>query len=254
MTTSQVPDRSLSGKVAVLTTDRRGWSRYLAGALAAAGADVAVAGSYGPELAEARAAIEAHGRASLPIETVLTRAAGVEETVERVVAELGRLDILVNNARVEMGKPFDDVTEAEWDAVMDFNVKSMFLCCQIAGTHMLRQGSGRIVNITSGLAVRGLANSAVYAASQGAVTQLTSSLALEWAPHNIRVNAIGAGWLTTDPRAATDSNDRVVRFLPSRRLGHPNDLGGLVVYLASDASDFVTGQTVYVDGGATAHA
>ena len=150
-----------------------------------------------------------------------------------------------------MGKPFDAVTEAEWDAVMDVNVKSMFLCCRAAGGLMLRQGGGRIVNISSGLSARGLANSAVYAASQGAVKQLTSSLALEWARHGIRVNAVGAGWLTTD---AADPDDSLARFIPSRRLGTPDDVGGLVVYLASDACDFVTGQTFYVDGGATAHA
>ena len=135
---------------------------------------------------------------------------------------------------------------------MDVNVKSMFLCCRAVGRRMLRQGGGRIVNISSGLsAPPALSNSAAYAASQGAVRQLTSSLALEWARHGIRVNAVGAGWLTTSP---TDLEDSLARFIPSRRLGSPDDIGGLVVYLASDACDFVTGQTIYVDGGATAHA
>ena len=109
-----------------------------------------------------------------------------------VVSEFGGVDILVNNARVEFGKPFVDVTEAEWTDLMDFNVKSMFLCCQAAGRQMLAQGAGRIVNIGSALAVRGLSNSAVACAAQGAIHQLTSALALEWARHNIRVNAIGA--------------------------------------------------------------
>ena len=242
---------SLSGKVALLTTDRRGWSRHLAAALAGAGADVALAGSYALEAAASARAVESAGRRAFAIDADVTRAADVEAMVDRVAAEMGRIDVLVNGAHVELGKPFDTVTEAEWDAVMDVNVKSMFLCCRAVGRLMLRQGSGRIVNISSGLSARGLSSSAVYAASQGAVKQLTASLALEWARRGIRVNAVGAGWLTTGPPEPEDS---LSRFIPSRRRGRPDDIAGLVVYLASDACDFVTGQTVYVDGGATAHA
>jgi NAD(P)-dependent dehydrogenase (short-subunit alcohol dehydrogenase family) len=250
-----VPEQwGLHGKAALLTADRRGWTPFLASALAGAGADVAVAGSHAEEISESVSAVEAEGRRAVAIDADVTRAADVSAMVEQTVAELGRVDILINNARVELGKAFDAVTEAEWDAVMDFNVKSMFLCCQAAGRQMLEQGGGRIVNIASGLAVRGLSNSAVYAASQGAVRQLTASLALEWARHDIRVNAIGAGWLTAGSSPAEGAQDRLARFLPSRRRGHPADLCGLLVYLASDACDFVTGQTLYVDGGATAHA
>ena len=241
----------LSGRVVLLTTDRRGWTRHLAAALAGAGADVALAGAHAPEMEASASAVEAAGRRAFAVHADVTRADDVEAMVDRVVTAMGRIDVLVNGAHVELGKPFDAVTEAEWDAVMDVNVKSMFLCCQAAGRLMLRRGGGRIVNISSGLSARGLANSAVYAASQGAVKQLTASLALEWARHGIRVNAVGAGWLTTD---ASDADDRLARFIPSRRLGTPDDVGGLVVYLASDACDFVTGQTFYVDGGATAHA
>ena len=131
-----------------------------------------------------------------------------------------------------------DVTEAEWQAVMDFNAKSMFLCCQAAGKQMLRQGGGRIVNIGSGLAERGLWNSTVACASQGAIRQLTAALALEWSRENIRVNAIGAGWIDTSSREEDSQADPLVRYIPSRRLGHPTDLCGLLVYLASDACDF----------------
>ena len=244
-----LPD--LGGKVALLTTDRRGWTRRLAAALAGAGADVALAGSYAPEVEASARAVEAAGRRAFALDADVTRPDEVDAMVDRVVTEMGRIDVLVNGAHVELGKPFDAVTEAEWHAVMDVNVKSVFLCCRAVGGLMLRQGGGRIVNISSGLSARGLSNSAVYAASQGAVKQLTASLALEWARDGIRVNAVGAGWLTTD---AGDPDDRLARFIPSRRLGSPDDVAGLVVYLASDASDFVTGQTIYVDGGATAHA
>ena len=248
------PEWSLEGKAAIITGDRRGWTPYLASALAEAGADVTVAGPSGSDISDAAEAVREQGRQALVIEVDLTSGGGVSEMVQEAVSELGKVDILVNNARVEFGKPFVDVTEAEWDAVMDFNVKSMFLCCQTVGRHMLGRGGGRIVNIGSGLAERGLSNSAAACASQGAVRQLTAALALEWARNNVRVNAIGAGWLTTEPPSEAAQGELLVRYIPSRRSGHPTDLCGLLVYLASDACDFVTGQMLYVDGGAMAHA
>ena len=248
------PEWSLEGKAAIITGDRRGWTPYLASALAEAGADVAVAGPPGSDIADAAEAVREQGRRVLVMEADLTSGGGVGEMVQEVVSELGKVDVLVNNARVEFGKPFVDVTEAEWDGVMDFNVKSMFLCCQAVGRHMLGSGGGRIVNIGSGLAERGLANSAVACASQGAVRQLTAALGLDWVRDNIRVNAIGAGWLTTEPPDEASQRELLVRYIPSRRKGHPTDLCGLLVYLASDACDFVTGQMLYVDGGAMAHA
>ncbi len=244
----------LSGKVAIITADRRGWTPFLAGALAEAGADVAVAGREASDMGEAAEAVRRQGRKALAITADVTRAAHVQDIVDRVVSELGKVDVLVNNARVDFGKPFTEITESEWQAVMDFNVKSMFLCCQAAGRQMLRQGGGRIINVSSGLAVRGLWNSVAACASHGAIHQLTSALALEWSRRNIRVNAIGAGWLTTGPEGQANQQDPLSRYLPSRRRGHPTDLCGLLVYLASDACDFVTGQMIFIDGGALAHA
>ncbi len=244
----------LTGKTALITGDKRGWTPLLASALAEAGADVAVAGSPNSDISDAAREVERHGRRLLSVEADLTSAVEVASTMASVVSEFGGVDILVNNARVEFGKPFVDVTEAEWTDLMDFNVKSMFLCCQAAGRQMLAQGAGRIVNIGSALAVRGLSNSAVACAAQGAIHQLTSALALEWARHNIRVNAIGAGWMTTGPPGDSPKRELLTRYIPSRRKGHPSDLCGLLVYLASDACDFVTGQMLFVDGGATSHA
>ena len=244
----------LSGKAAIITSDRRGWTPYLASALAEAGADVVVAGSRNSDISRAANEVEGYGRRALSIEVDLTSSGDVASMVAQVVSEFGRVDILVNNARVEFGKPFVDVTEVEWAALMDFNVKSMFLCCQAVGRQMLAQGVGRIVNIGSGLAVRGLSNSAVACAGQGAIHQLTSALALEWARYNIRVNAIGAGWVTSEPSAESPEQELLARYIPSRRKGHPSDLCGLLVYLASDACDFVTGQMMCIDGGATSHA
>ena len=248
------PEWDLTGKVAIITADRRGWTPFLAAALAEAGADVAVAGSDASDMAEAVTAVQKQGRRALRIDADLADARDVGSAVRQVVTSLGKVDILVNNARVEFGKPFVEVAESEWQTVMDFNLKSMFLFCQAAGRHMLEQGGGRIVNVSSGLAVRGLSNSVVACASQGAIHQLTSALALEWARSNIRVNAIGAGWITTDTPTEEARQELLVRYLPSRRKGHPSDLCGVLVYLASDACDFVTGQTVFIDGGALAHA
>ena len=245
---------SLAGKTAIITSDRRGWTPYLAAALAEAGANVAVAGAQTSDMSDAAAAVRAVGRRALELETDLTDADDVGAMVESAQGELGRVDILVNNARVEFGKPFVDVTDEEWDAVIAFNLRSMFLCCRAAGRLMLAQGGGRIVNVGTGLAERGLWNSAATCASQGAIRQLTAALGLEWARSGVRVNGIGAGWLTTEPRDPGAEPELLERYIPSRRKGHPTDLAGLLVYLASDASDFMTGQTVYIDGGAMAHA
>ncbi len=244
----------LTGRKAIITADRRGWTPYLASALAEAGADVAVAGSARSDVAAAVAAVEKHGRKSAAITTDLMDVASVASMAEKAGAELGGIDILVNGASAEFGKPFMDVSESEWQTLMDFNVKSMFLCSQAVGKTMLAQGSGRIVNIGSGLAVRGLGNSVAACAAQGAIHQFTSALALEWGRNDIRVNSIGAGWLTLDEPNEESQKELLVRYLPSRRKGHPNDLATLLVYLASDACGFVTGQTIFIDGGALAHA
>ena len=244
----------LTGKVALLTGDRRGWTPYFAAALAEAGADVALAGHASSDVHDAARFVRAQGREALVMEADLTRSEDVDRVVDAVAARFGRIDILVNNAHVDFGKPLVETTDAEWDAVMDFNVRSTFLLCRAVGRRMLAQGGGRIINIGSGLAERGLVNSTAACAAQGAIKQLTAALGLEWARHNVRVNGIGAGWLSTEAPMEEDNRELLVRFIPSKRKGHPSDLCGLIVYLSSDACDFVTGQMVYVDGGATAHA
>ena len=245
---------NLSDKVAIITADRRGWTPFLAAALAEAGADVAIAGSARSDAADAAKAVEEQGRRALNITTDITNAGDVEAMTQQVVDEFGKVDILVNNAWADFGKPFEDVLESEWQTLLQFNVRSKFLCSQAVGRRMLAQESGHIVNIGSGLAVRGLWNSVAACAAAGAVHQMTSSLALEWSRRGIRVNGIGAGWITTEEQTEESQRELLVRYLPSRRKGHPTDLCGLLVYLASDACDFVTGQTIFIDGGALAHA
>jgi len=244
----------LSGKRALITADRRGWTPFLAAALAEAGADVAVAGWLTEHVAPAARAVEAQGKRSLEIVADLASGQEARASVRQVVDQWGGLDILVNSAQAQFGKPFADVTEEEWDRLMGYNLRSLFLLCQEAGKQMLIQGGGRIVNMISGLSERGLWNSVAYCASQGAALQLTRSLALEWAHDGIRVNAIAAGWLSIEERSLEDvEGDPLARFIPQRRLGHPTELAPLLVYLASDACDFVTGQAMFVDGGAIAH-
>ena len=245
---------NLSGKAAIITADRRGWTPYLAAALAEAGADLAIVGSAHSDAADAAKAVEEQGRRALNITTDITSADDVEAMTQQVVDEFGKVDILVNNAWADFGKPFEDVLESEWQTLLQFYVRSKFLCSQAVGRRMLAQESGHIVNIGSGLAVRGLWNSVAACAAAGAIHQMTSSLALEWSRRGIRVNGIGAGWITTEPQTEESQRELLVRYLPSRRKGHPTDLCGLLVYLASDACDFVTGQTIFIDGGALAHA
>ena len=245
---------NLSGKTAIITADRRGWTPFLAAALAEAGADVAIAGSAHSDVADAAKAVEEQGRRALKITTDITNADEVEAMTQQVVDEFGKVDILVNNAWADFGKPFEDVLESEWQTLLQFNVRSKFLCSQAVGRRMLAQESGHIVNIGSGLAVRGLWNSVAVCAAAGAIHQMTSSLALEWSRRGIRVNGIGAGWIMTEEQTEESQRELLVRYLPSRRKGHPTDLCGLLVYLASDACDFVTGQTIFIDGGALAHA
>ena len=161
---------------------------------------------------------------------------------------------MVNNFNTQFAKPFDQVSLSEYDTVMDRNAKSVFLTCRAVGKGMVEQGSGRIINIISGLAERGMLNSAAYCASQGAVLQLTRVLALEWGRYNIRVNAIGAGWSSIEELSPEDAQkELLVRYVPLRRKGHPRDIAPLLVYLASDSCDYTTGNPVYVDGGLMAH-
>ena len=247
-------DWDLTGKVALVTGDRMGWTPHFAAALAEAGAVVALAGHAGSDVHDAALAVRAHGREALVIEADLTRSEDVDRVTASATARFGRIDILVNNAHVDFGKPLVETTDAEWDAVMDFNLRSTFLLCRAVGRLMLAQGGGRIINIGSGLAERGLVNSTAACAAQGAIKQFTAALGLEWARDNVRVNGIGAGWLSTESPSEEDLQELLVRFIPSKRKGHPSDLCGLLVYLCSDACDFVTGQMVYVDGGAMAHA
>ena len=215
---------------------------------------MAVAAGNPSKLEEAVGEVRCQGRKAVSILKDVTNSSQAQEMVEQAVAELGKIDILVNTADLEFAKPFLEITEDEWHRVMEANVTSAFLCCQAVGKNMLQQKKGRIINIVSCLAERGLPNRSVYCVSAGGVLQLTRALALEWARDGITVNAIGTGWFSETDKTGAEQEDRLLRYLPLKRYGHPSEIGSLLVYLASDATDFVSGQLLNVDGAVTAHA
>lgn len=243
----------LTGKVALISGASRGIGRAIALALAESGADVALAARSVGALEAVAVEAEAFGRRALVIPTDVTEVAQVEAMVERAVAGLGRLDILVNAAGVASRKPTVELTEADYARVFDANIKSVIFACAAAGKHFLAQGSGKVINIGSLTTQLGLPGRALYGSTKGAVGQLTRSLAVEWGPRGVCVNAIAPGWIDTDLSRAVLQNPEfragVVARTPVGRVGEPEDLGGAAVFLASSASDFVTGQVLYVDGG-----
>jgi 2-deoxy-D-gluconate 3-dehydrogenase len=250
----------LSGKVALILGGASALGRAIGVALAEAGADVAFA-SFGVDRREEVAVnsavneVWALGRKGFAAAIDATDADQVEAAVRRTVDELGRLDILVNNPDLPFAKPLADTTPDEWQRVLTANLSSVFLACRAAAAVMLPQGKGRIINVTSILGERGLANSTAYCAAKAGVINLTRALALEWARTGVTVNGIGAGFLDDVPGIGQDESlkEALEKYLPLRRLASSSEMAGLAVYLASDASEFVTGQTIFVEGGALAH-
>jgi 2-deoxy-D-gluconate 3-dehydrogenase len=246
----------LSGRVVLITGGGKGIGRQLALSFAAAGADVAVASRTLTEVESAAAEISRLGHRALAHHLDVTDPESSRTLVQNVQAELGQLDVLVNCAGYVAVRPALDVTESEWDIMADTNLKGLFFCCQATARLMVEQEGGKIINLASALGLVGLEDRAAYAASKGGVIQLTRALAVEWAPHNITVNAIAPTTTMTgetrhfyaDPAAYAAK----ARDIPLRRLGTPNDLVGAAVFLASPAADFVTGHTLVVDGGYTA--
>jgi NAD(P)-dependent dehydrogenase (short-subunit alcohol dehydrogenase family) len=250
---------SLAGKVAIVTGAARGIGAVYARALVREGADVAVADILDPDgeaLARALGA-EREGARSLFLHVDVTREADTVRMADAVARTFGRIDILVNNAAVYMDlgrkKPFLEITPEEWDRVMAVNVRGVWQCAKAVAPHMQRQGSGKIVNISSVVAYVGTAGFAHYVASKAAVIGLTRALARELGPFRITVNAIAPGLVSNEASLALNPPDYVEQAVRARALQRPmvpEDLVGTVVFLASPASDFVTGQTFIVDGGA----
>jgi NAD(P)-dependent dehydrogenase (short-subunit alcohol dehydrogenase family) len=246
---------SLEGRTAFVTGASRGIGRGIALALAKAGAAVACAARALDDVRSAAAEIEAGGGRACALRLDVTRGAEITAAVKDAEAALGSVDILVNNAGITLDKPTLEVGDDEWERVLSTNLTSMFRCCRAVGPGMIARGRGKIINVGSMYGRLGVSHYAAYCASKAAVDGLTRSLAAEWARHGIQVNCLAPGYMNTDiPRAAMADPKTRERFLskvPARRLGEPKEAAALAVYLASPASDFMTGQTVYLDGGQT---
>lgn len=246
----------LDGKTALVTGAGRGLGQGMALALAEAGADIAIDDVLMDDAERTAAMVRERGRRALTIKADVTQAAEVASMVEAVMAEWGRIDILVNNAGTAIVNHTIDISEEEWDKVVDLDLKGVFLCCKAVAPHMIAQGGGKIINIASmaGVIINRDAYYVHYHAAKGGVIMLTKALAVEWAKHNIYVNTISPGFLRT-PLTATRCEDPAIKAIRVdrgviRRYGQPyEDFGGAVVFLASSASDFVTGHNLLVDGG-----
>jgi 2-deoxy-D-gluconate 3-dehydrogenase len=228
----------------------------MAVAFAAAGAHVVLAARSKPELEETAHQVEGHGVRALVAPTDVTRYHEVEALMACAVDTLGGLDIVVNNSGIARTVPLAEATPEDWRAVLDVNLTGVFNGCRAAGPHLIAQGRGKVINLASVLGAVGLPGYTLYAATKGGVIALTRTLGVEWARHNVQVNAIAPGWFVTDMNAAAFADprihERLTRDIPMRRTGRLEEIGPLAVFLASAGSDFMTGQTVFVDGGHSA--
>jgi 2-dehydro-3-deoxy-D-gluconate 5-dehydrogenase len=244
----------LSGRVAVVTGGNGGIGLGMARGLAAAGAAVALAARNAEKGEAAATELAASGTRTMFIALDVADESACRAMVEETVARFGRLDILINNAGTSIRKPPERYTAAEWRTVLDTNLTGSLFCSQAAYPVMKEAGGGKIINIGSMFSIFGTSYGAAYAASKGALVQLTKSLAIAWAKDNIQVTAVLPGWIDTElTRAArhhvVELHDRVLARTPAGRWGVPEDLAGIAVFLAASASDFVTGAAIPVDGG-----
>jgi NAD(P)-dependent dehydrogenase (short-subunit alcohol dehydrogenase family) len=243
----------LTGKVAIVTGTSRGLGQYFGRALARAGADLVITSRDVATLAPFRAEIQALGRRALPLPLDVRRADSIQAMVEAAIIHYGQIDVLVNNAGCNVRKPALEITWDDWNLVLDTNLRGTFFVSQAVARHMIPRKYGRIINIGSVTCVAGYAGLGPYGASRGGVKQLTMSLADDWGPYGVTVNCLAPGWFKTKQNAVMYEDREWVDYLcdriPLKRPGQPQDLEGAVVFLASDASEYVTGQTLLVDGG-----
>jgi 2-deoxy-D-gluconate 3-dehydrogenase len=241
----------LTGRRALVTGANAGIGQAIALALAEAGADIALVGRSSPD--ETMAAIAETGRKAASIPADLSSIEPVARIVAEAVSALGGIDILVNNAGIIRRNDLADFTEDDWDAVLSTNLKTLFFLSQAAAEHMVAQGSGKIVNIASLLSFQGGIRVPSYAAAKSGVAGVTRAMANELAPRGIQVNAIAPGYIATNNTTALQADEarsrQILERIPAGRWGHPDDIGGTAVFLASGAADYITGQILAVDGG-----
>ncbi len=246
-------ERPLEGKVAIVTGGGRGLGRAMAQALVEAGAAVTVAARTQGELDSFVEETKAAGGQALACPTDLTDEASVERMVSATVEMFGRLDVLVNSGGIVATTPLLDQSAQEWDRVVATNLRGTFLATRAAGQHLVGQGSGKVINIASNFALQGVANHAAYSASKAAIIGFTRSMAVEWARHGVQVNAIAPGYFATALNADVwedpDTLAKVVRAIPAKRFGQPDELKPWLMLLTGTASDFMTGEVIVIDGG-----
>lgn len=243
----------LTGQVALVTGTSRGLGQHFARALARAGADLVLTSRKRETLAPFEEEIRGLGRKAATVELDVRDQRSIQNAVKDAISAFGQLHILVNNAGCNVRKPALDVTWEDWNLVLDTNLRGTFFVAQAAARHMIERGYGRIINVGSVTSVFGYAGLAPYGASRGGVRQLTMSLADDWGSHGVTVNCLAPGWFKTEQNKVLYEDPEWVDYLldriPVKRPGAPHDLDGAVVFLASEASRYVTGQTLLVDGG-----
>jgi NAD(P)-dependent dehydrogenase (short-subunit alcohol dehydrogenase family) len=246
----------LTGKVAIITGGSRGIGRQIVETFAAQGAIVVIASRNIDDCNKAAEQVNQQDGKALAIHCDMANLAQVNELFNKVVEEFGQLDILVNNAGLSITKPSIEMTSQDWDTMFNVNIKGLFFACQEAAKMMMNQGGGKIINISSIGGIKTFKRIAPYGASKAAVIHLTRSLASEWARYGILVNGIAPGLISTDINTEEIGDERLLQkmlnMIPLRRLGQTNDIAMMALYLASNASNFMTGQTISIDGGVTA--
>ncbi len=242
--------------MAVVTGASRGLGRAIALALGEAGAQVGLGARSQAGLEETADLVSRAGSRAAVVPTDVSRYADVEALIERTTAVFGRLDVVVNNSGVARVAPLAEMSVDDWRFMLDVNLTGVFHGCRAAARHLIAQRSGKIINVASVLGAVGVPGYSVYAATKGGIIALTRALGVEWARHNVQVNAIAPGWFASDMTAPAFADPRVserlLREVPARRTGRPEELAPLAVYLASPASDYMTGQTIFLDGGRSA--
>jgi NAD(P)-dependent dehydrogenase (short-subunit alcohol dehydrogenase family) len=251
------PEFDLSGKVAIVTGAGRGLGYHISLALARYGADLVVCSRTPSELEKIAHEARNEGRKVLVEKVDICRREEIDTMVQESISAFGHIDILINNAGVNIPQRAVEVTEEAWDAIIDTNLKGLFFCAQAVGKVMIRQGKGKIINLSSQSGSVGIPQRSVYCASKGGVNLLTKVLAIEWGRYNINVNAIAPTYVETPmtrPMLADKAfYDFVLGKIVLGRVGQPDDVVGAVIYLASEASNLVTGHILLIDGGWTAH-
>jgi len=247
---------NLRDKVALVTGAGKGLGKSMALALSESGAHVVVVSLTLSEIEATAREIQENGGKSLPIALDVTKEEDVVRMVETILREFQTIDILVNNVGTFIGGPLVELSLGDWHKMLEINLTSTYLCSKVVGKHMVEKQKGKIINTSSALGVFGARDSGAYCASKGGVIQLTKALAIEWAKYNINVNSIAPYALETDMTRTMLEDEKVKKAIlskiPLKRIGQPADLSGAVVFLASKASDYITGQVIFVDGGFSA--